>query len=122
MNREIKFRCWDVDRKAWMNDVDTYAQLADQARFNPENGENYILCQFTGLKDKNEIEVYEGDIICVHEENGEDYVHSVEWGGDYPAFTLKPSTEAEYNDLQHACTVVSCEVIGNIYQSPELTP
>ena len=63
MKRPIKFRCWDKERKCWMNEADTYQQVVNQARWNPEVGESYPLMQFTGLKDKNGKEIYEGDIV-----------------------------------------------------------
>lgn len=79
--------------------------------------------EFIGLRDKNQKDIFEGDIVLVTEE-GEESVHEVIYGieYDYPAFDLKPSLDAECNELQH-CVVsagVTIEIIGTKYENPEL--
>ena len=81
------------------------------------NGEDVILMQSTGLRDKNGKEVFVGDIIkctrgCLHEV----YIEK-EYGGTYfggmPAVYLKGLGEG-YAWTEHE------EIIGNIYENPEL--
>lgn len=73
--------------------------------------------QYTGLKDKNEIEIYEGDILA----SGKDKKTrgSVEF--KYGCFTWSidenPLTQDGYESID---TELWAEVIGNIYQNPEL--
>lgn len=55
--REIKFRVWSDIRKTWVNPV-----IDITNDFNINSNENRIFEQFTGLKDKNGKEIYEGDI------------------------------------------------------------
>lgn len=66
--REIKFRAWDKARKRWTN----YSIADDLPRFydkhtgcwkTDQEGERFILCQYTGLKDISGIEIYEGNIL-----------------------------------------------------------
>lgn len=65
--------------------------------------------QYTGLKDKNGKEIYEGDITT----DG-DMICRVEY--DVPVFTLKSiSNGNDYNPFYE-----NLEVIGNIYENPEL--
>jgi hypothetical protein len=97
-----------------------------------------IPMQFTGLLDRHGTEIYEGDVVRVGEivavdEPGQspwvyDSVRIVKWGGDstdYPAFDLDPYDAFwESNALQFYASVrpngEAIQVIGNIYETPEL--
>jgi uncharacterized phage protein (TIGR01671 family) len=86
------------------------------------------LMQYTGLHDKNGKEIWEGDIVRVvydgslENEGGDAEVRQVKWGaGDehYPAFDLE-GNDMETNALSVAMHNGEIEVIGNIYENPEL--
>lgn len=99
-----------------------------------QDGKNYIVKpktvgQCTGLKDKNGKLIYEGDIVQFGEFYNNEWhsfdIGKVYWGGkyDYPAFELQCST-ADF-DMCNGLSYVfgeglSIEVIGNIYENPEL--
>lgn len=132
----IKFRAWDI-RKNVMREVVVIhfnkASNVSGASYWSEDMElkslhgNYIkLMQYTGLKDSNGVEIYEGDVVRVtHDEYFIDEVCTVVWGLDnndtYPAFHM-PELDTESNSFSEVFNVDGyfVKVIGNIYQNKEL--
>jgi len=133
--REIKFRAWDNENKKWIEDkfyVDKNGQvyLLEDACV-PGDSEHLSdfsvdveLVQFTGLWDKNGKEIFEGDIIrrgiytsldcgCITDASIE--IEQVESLSDF--FECKGYNEGE---LAHDYGPKYLEVIGNIFENPEL--
>jgi uncharacterized phage protein (TIGR01671 family) len=118
--REIKFRAWDLERKKMIHFAEKgicseYNQLTFEVQEEEEKeyfgclpDNDNILMQYTGLKDKNGVEIYEGDIM--KRKNGE--LYSVQWTTD--------GCECIANDITGLSVNHWDEVIGNIYQNPEL--
>ena len=84
--------------------------------------EHYYFIESTGLKDKNGKEIYEGDIVNLHFDGGE-----YEAGGDQPCkvffedFEWKMRSEDdEWGENFNELNSEELEIIGNIYQNPEL--
>lgn len=129
--REIKFRAWMNDKPISLN---AYALTIDGELKTYLDG--LVIEQYTGLKDKNGREIYEGDIIRAGqycEPDGEDAgywiddtIHVVKYMAsdfDYPAFDLEPSLDCDNNGLAHLHENNDdevMEVIGNIHENPEL--
>lgn len=117
--REIKFRAWDKEKKKmefvgaidWTeNEKIITCNTSTTKHYSFQEGEqedDFVLMQYTGLKDKNGKEIYEGDIVkmLVDSLNGEENVE-VKW--------RKEGFWQYFNGFDN------CEVVGNIYSNPEL--
>lgn len=119
-----KFRAWDkTENKMWnvetiyiedewvkVNNGSIYGTTKDLVR-------DYVLMQSTGLKDKNGVEIYEGDIVR--------YNRGISWSVEKFPYVVKNSMEGfvfEYGLIQHSLSkkIEYVTVIGNIYENPEL--
>jgi uncharacterized phage protein (TIGR01671 family) len=121
--REIKFRAWDKDLKKMCED---FLSLVEDAIYqhqgNPWRDERFTPMQFTGLKDKNGRDIYEGDIVKTHhvttDNNGR---LDQEWDeiGEVVFENLR-ITIANKRHGNFYSFHLETEVIGNIYESSEL--
>lgn len=91
--------------------------------------DDVVVMQSTGLFDKNDVEIFEGDVIrCEHKRTGTVFLGEVKydnrygfWGVTdrrYKDLSAIPAAEVTYNGYISDSTF--CEVIGNIYENPEL--
>lgn len=125
--REIKFRAWDKEKKQMViwGDDDFYYLAKDydgsvnligchNGGGDPDSSiTDYELMQYTGLKDKNGKEIYEGDIVRLTTKTGGDIDRLCEWSYRNNGWRFQGFNYA--GDDQRII-----EVIGNIYENPEL--
>ena len=118
--REIKFRVWDKESKEMLSDVslwndDFTSYLNEHIEYLQDKCE---LMQYTGLKDKNGVEIYEGDIIKAENHKPSTYEIKFIEGG----FCATRNDDDYQIDINLFYPSVGCmiEVIGNIYKNPEL--
>ena len=139
--REIKFRAWDNKSKKWLLGYE-YENLGGFSLFgecvlmgewqavlneflfnrNDHKLEDLVVMQYTGLKDKDGKEIYEGDIVeCkdMHDGNIDFWIRNpprfkIEWQGDNACFAPDNCSALPMDIETH------WEAVGNIYENPEL--
>lgn len=118
MKREIKFRAWDEDRK---NMLDWQLLKEKQSKFVAYKWLNVM--QYTGLYDKNGKEIYEGDIAVVrHLHDGDECVWNNTKQEPIPFKVTWDSGKLgfHFDNSRMGYAPWDYEVIGNIYENPEL--
>lgn len=145
MSREIKFRAWNKKLKCWGGGISInkygVAAPAIQRLDVKRRGDVYEIMQFTGLLDKNGKEIYEGDIFespdlwnedtgfPADKPSGKMLRGFIDWGDyghtschtAYGWFMNTKESEEKYGwQTPGIDDVESLEVIGNIYENPEL--
>ena len=127
--RDVKFRVWNTETNKMIINVKEMGAFALKSIYTIDEflviptDEKYPLMQYTGLKDKNNIEIYEGDIVRVIDDVGYYGMGKIifnlcsfcfEWIDDIES-NIEPMITVKKINLNQ-----ELEVIGNIYENKEL--
>ena len=115
--RKIKFRAWCENDKEMLRWEDM--QLWGINSLNDGGLMKVMFIEYTGLKDKNGKEIYDGDIITAHSEYNTIESGIVKWDNKEASFRIEQgiSVGTSFYGFQQ---IENIEVIGNIYENPEL--
>lgn len=122
-----KYRAWDKEFKEMVQvDALVFEEQIIKATYKngnivKEDFKNYVLMQSTGMLDKNEREIFEGDILKVT--NLSSWLEVVSFNEDKAMFVSKETKrkveETPLYDLFNT-DIFEVEIIGNIHTNPEL--
>lgn len=122
--REIKFRAWDLKTKTMhtVENINFCGRETVTVQYNPVKKiclDSVLLMQYTGAKDKNGVEIYEGDIIR-HQSGKYGTDFEIKWSPILCGFTAMQIESGHPSPQLNQGTMSYFEVVGNIYENPEL--
>ena len=125
-NSRLKFRAWNTEKNEWLylpetGDIELTQYIGNSFEFSYDK-DAVVILQYTGLKDKNGKEIYEGDVVKTNYYNGApgDFKRIIGQVKYHPhAASFRVDGVKKYEGLRvdlHG----NSEIVGNIYESPEL--
>jgi uncharacterized phage protein (TIGR01671 family) len=123
--REIKFRAWGKNSKEFLQDKNGYGLTLKEIQ-NIADIDLWEFQQFTGIIDKNGKEIYEGDVVKTPQQKYiKQWVVEYDYDGNL-ILSNQINSEMSLYDFEDMilnkenCYIKDIEVIGNIFENPEL--
>lgn len=122
--REIKFRAWDPASKVMypVEAINFHGRERVTVQYNPIKKislDSVYLMQYIGVQDKSGVEIYEGDIIQ-HQSGKYGTDFEIKWSPILCGFTAMQIESGHPSPQLNQGTMSYFEVVGNIYENPEL--
>ena len=112
--REIKFRAWCEEKKEMLQLQKMSFKTCKCMPYGWNMAYEFTdIMQYTGLKDKNGVEIYEADIVKIIDYMSQEHIVVVKYDAKLLQFIFK-TVDGHYSNMD------TNEVIGNIYENPEL--
>ena len=121
--REIKFRAWVSKAKLMLRvtDIDFEDKsIGCKDNATQWNDYEYLIMQYTGLKDKNGVEIYEGDVVTLRGQAQGTNKGVVIFSPSATKFAVRVRRNGYRKNETHLVSLLKCKVIGNTHENPEL--
>ena len=126
--KNYKFRVYNKEENKMYYDIDTLIfneiglshVVINNKTYNVN--ENIVVMQYIGLKDTNNKDMFEHDIVRITDDYLEESYHVIQYQSDldYPAYDLHPIYSEECNSISNCIATIKIEVIGNKYENGDL--
>lgn len=127
MKRKFQFRVWDEESKKMYcgpEAIVTFSGFLEEVYIRNKNTVDelidYKLMQWTGAKDSNNKDIYEGDILEIEDYFGENIIGKVLYDEKQACYWIMQGNERSHFMMTFDLESYVHTVIGNIYENPEL--